>query len=230
MTEAITDKIKKLLRIGQPGSGATEDEASTAMGLAAALMLKHGIDVQLDDDKDEPGAERGDISWDHEDWHTNCANAAAYLYSCRVLVYRRQGGISFVGRSDNIGACEMTLGWLITAVEQQYKAHLPRGMSKIDRANYRRTFKWSCSMRLAARAWAAIMESLRRDDLKALEATGCRALVVVKSIDAQLAEIDAMLGEMSVKTLVVHPKAAGLGTLDGRRAGDSVELQKKVSS
>lgn len=221
----IVERIKKLMRIGQPNSGATEDEAATAMSLASALMLKHNLDVQLDDDKDDKEAVHGNYTLGHDDWHINCANAAALLYSCRTLILRRSGGISFVGRKNNIEACEMTLGYLVCEVERLYKLHLPKGMSKIDRANYRRTFKWACSMRLAARAWA-IIEMLRRDDLKAIEATGSRALVVVESIDAQLKAADMLLGD--VKTMVVHPRAAGMGTLDGRRAGETVELQRRV--
>lgn len=228
MSEVI-ERIKKLLRIGQPGSGATEEEASTAMGLAAALMLKHGLEVQLDDDREPETVLGREFRGYSEAWHLNVASAAGYLYSCRHVVWRRVGQYQFVGREDNVEACAITMQWLCSEVERLYKLHLPRGMSKADRTEYRRTFKWACSMRLAARAWA-IMEMLRQDDAKALEATGSRALVVVESIDQQLKAAADKLEEMGVtKRIVVHPRAAGLGTQAGRDAGDTVELQKRVS-
>lgn len=230
MSSDIIERIKKLLRIGQPGSGATEEEASTAMGLAAALMLKHGLEVQLDDDR-TPETVAGRWSGGYtEAWHLNVASAAGYLYSCRYIVRRRLGQFQFVGREDNVEACAMTMKWLCDEVERLYKLHLPKGMTKADRAEYRRTFKWACSMRLSARAWA-IMEMLRQDDAKALEATGSRALVVVESIDQQLkAAEDWLEREMpNAKAVVVHPRAAGLGTLAGRDAGDTVELQRRMS-
>lgn len=224
MTEAVVDKIKKLLRIGQANSGATEAEAATAMSMAAALMLKHGLQVQLDDDK-EVGAVQGEFVKFEDTWNLQCASAVGYLYSCRWACLSRAQMVAFVGRPDNIAAAEETFKFLCAEVERLYKARLPKGMSKEDRANFRRTFKFACARRLAARAWA-IMEELRRDDVKAIGATGSRALVVVQSIDAQLAEADAML---KGKKVVVHkPRADGLGTLEGRRAGDTVQLQKQV--
>jgi hypothetical protein len=221
------NKIKKLLAVAQAGSGATENEAATAMEFASALMLKHNIEVQLDGD-DEEGAIKGAFQHGYDEpWHIQCANAAGYLYYCRPLIYRRLGDIVFVGRADNITACEETLKFLTREVERLYKLNLPKGMSKIERANYRSTFKMACAMRLAARAWA-IMETLRTNDAKAIAATGSKALVVVETIDAMLAEADAILGGMGVKTMTVRPRRAGLGTFDGRKAGDTVQLQKQV--
>jgi hypothetical protein len=115
--------------------------------------------------------------------------------------------------------------YLVSEVERLYKINLPRGMSKIDRANFRSTFKYACARRIAARAWA-IMETLRNDDAKAIAATGSRALVVVQSIDAMLAEANALLGD--VKSIAIRPKRPGLGTALGREAGNTVKLQKQL--
>ena len=221
------NKIKKLLAVAATGSGATEGEAMSAAALASALMLKHNIDVQLDDDKDEPTAQRGEsLGGYDEPWHIECSGGAGYLYSCRPLIQRRMGNIAFVGRPDNINAAEMTLKFFVDETERLYKLNLPKGLSKLDRANFRATFKMACARRIAARCWA-IMETLRQDDAKAIEATGSRALVIVQSIDAMLAEADAMLGD--AKKLPVRKMRFGLGTDAGRAAGDKVELQKKVS-
>lgn len=228
MTADITviNKIKKLLAVAQAGSGATESEAMTAAQMASMLMLKHNIEVQLDADADEEGSVKGEWQRGYDEiWHRTCASAAGYLYYCRPLIYARIGVIEFVGRRDNIEACNATLAFFTAEVERLYKLNLPRGMSKIDRANYRATFKASCALRIAARCWA-IMQSLRNDDAKAIAATGSKALVVVETIDKLLAEADAMIGD--VKKLPARQQKLGLGTFDGRKAGDTVQLQKQV--
>jgi Protein of unknown function (DUF2786) len=223
------EKIKKLLRLGQPNSGATDAEAHAAMQMASALMLKHNIEVNLDDDRAQ-GATQGQFRLGYDaTWHYECASAAGLLYSCRLVISRGTATIAFVGRADNIQACEITTQYLCAEVERLYKVALPKGMSKEERAEYRRSFKFACGRRIAARAWA-IMETLRNDDLKAIEATGSRALVIVESIDAQLAEADAMLASMGVKVQAVKAKRVGTGTIAGQTAGDSVELQKKVGT
>jgi hypothetical protein len=221
------NKIKKLLALGQANSGATEGEAESAMSMAAALMLKYNVQVQLDGD-DDKAAIKSKVIWDYSEiWHQSCASAAGYLYSCRPLIWRGMGGgVQFVGRPDNIDAAQMTLAYLAEEVERLYKLNLPKGMSKNDRAEFRRTFKFACALRIAARAWA-IMETLRQDDLKAIEATGSTALVIVQNIDAQLAEADALLGD--VKKAVARTYKGGLGTSLGKNAGDTVQLQKQVS-
>lgn len=224
---AIAEKVRKMLRMGQANSGASDTEAAFAMEAAAALMLKHGIQVSLDDDATDIKAIKGEPLWQYDEtWHRGCGVAAGYLYSCRVLFYGSRG-ISFVGRPDNIDACQQTMQYLVAEVERLYKVNLPKGLSKEDRAEYRRTFKYSCGRRLAARAWA-ILETLRNDDAKAIAATGSRALVIVQSVDAQLADIDAMLKAEGVKTITVKAKKLGRGTFDGQKAGNTVQLQKQV--
>lgn len=229
MTEAVVDRIKKLLRIGQVNSGATENEAAVAMQMASALMLKHGLEVNLDDDNKVEGAVQGEFTKYDNDWQLQCAAAVGYLYSSRYVYKSGAKWVAFVGRPDNIAAAQHTWSYLCAEVERLYKRNLPKGMSQEDRANFRRTFKFACARRLAARAWA-IMEELRQDDVKAIAATGSRALVIVQSIDAQLAEADAMLKEAGTKIVKHKPRADGLGTTMGRQAGNEVQLQNQVAA
>jgi hypothetical protein len=226
MSEAIISKIRKLLAVGAASSGATEAEAESAMNMAAALMAKYNI--ELPPDAPEAGAIKG-MPFDgfDESWHIQCGAAAGTLYSCAHTVWRRSGRHSFVGRPDNINACEQTFRFLVNEVERLYKFNLPKGLSKDARAEFRRNFKYACARRLAARAWAIIQE-LRNSDVKALEATGSRALVVVASIDQQLAEAAEILEKEGVKTMVVRQRMPGFGTQQGRNAGDTVELQRRV--
>lgn len=229
MAHNIAEKIKKLLRLAQANSGATEAEAAAAMEMAAALMTKHNIEVSLDDDLPK-GARQGDMKPGYdEDWHYQCANAVSTLYSLRYLFKRRAGLIGFVGRPDNIEAAHILLDFLIGEVERQYKLNLPRGMTKADRANYRKTFKFACARRLAERAWA-IIDTLRRDDTRALAQTGSTALVVVQSIDQMLAEADELIrGMTNIRQVrLTRPRATGLGTLQGRRAGDNIKLNQQL--
>lgn len=223
---AIVDRIKKLLALGKANSGATENEAANAMTMAAALMAKHNLDVQLDEDGDVPGAIHGAMfDTETEGYHLECGAAASFLYSCRNVVARRAGRMAFVGRADNIAACEASFRFFVEEVERLYKMNLPKGLSKSDRADFRRSFKYACARRLAARAWA-IMETLRNDDHKAIAATGSRALVIVESIDAQLAAADELLKDS--KQLIVRQRTSGLGTALGRQAGDTVKLQEQL--
>jgi hypothetical protein len=221
---SINERIKKLLALGR-NSGATEAEAETAMGMAAALMLKHGIDEDSLVER-KVGAEAG-VRLDkfYEDWHYECAQAAATLYTSRALKYRNSG-VSFVGRKDNIEACAEMTDYLVGEVERLYKVCLPKGMSKIDRANFRKTFKFACARRLFLRA-VLIIDELKKG--KGVASVGSTALVVVESIAAQLREAEEfMMGSMNVKIRMERSKAAGLGTNAGRQAGDTVKLQRAL--
>lgn len=225
------EKIKKLMRLGQPNSGATDAEAASAMEMASILMAKYAVQVTLDDDT-APDAVKGDVDWKFdESWHQECGMASGYLYYCKPLFHRwgTQHGVSFVGRPDNITACELTLAFLVAEVERLYKVNLPKGLDKTTRAEYRRTFKFACARRLAARAWA-IMETLRNDDAKAIAATGSKALVLVQSIDVQLAEAAAILEADGVKSKKAVTRKAGNGTDAGRAAANTVQLQKQVGN
>ena len=134
MTDINTiNKIKKLLSVAQAGSGATEAEAMTAAQMASMLMLKHNIDVQLDDDVEDQTAVNGKINWGYDEiWHRQCGSAAGFLYSCKPLIYARNGGINFIGRPDNIEACEMTLKFFVAEVERLHEPE--RAVVELERA------------------------------------------------------------------------------------------------
>lgn len=224
--QTIHEKIKKLLRLAN-NSGATEAEAANAMQMASALMLKHNISVDLSEDG-EIKIIRGETVVEDcsETWHRVCATTVALLYSCRVIVMNG-GGFEFVGRTDNIDDCNQTLPYIITQVELLYKMALPRGLSKSARADFRKTFKMACASRCHRRAYE-IMEQMRNDDAKALEYTGSTALVVVKNIDAMRKEADEFMGTQKLRNLPAVRQRFGSGTLAGHRAGDNVQLNRRV--
>lgn len=222
----IKDRIRKLLNLAND-KGATEAEAESAMAMASALMLKYNITIDESKGEDTTitagdivGAEQGFS----EMWHMNLASAAAYLYMCKNIRYRDYG-TKFIGRPDNIDAAEQTWFYLIKQVEQQYKIHLPKGMTKAERSEYRRTFKYSCSIRVYNRA-VDIMQQFRNNDAKAIEYTGSRALVLVATIDQQLKECREFMDKEfpDLKKGRNVARKVGSGSHDGYKAGEKVKL------
>lgn len=227
MDNNIKEKIKKLLNLGN-NAGATEAEAERAMEMASALMLKYNITIEVDADTDQIKVMQSGIAMEgfSEAWHTTLASAAATLYACKVIRYPNYG-VRFVGRADSIDATEQTYRYLIEQVETQYKLNLPRGMTKSDRAEYRRTFKFACSQRVWTRA-QKIMEQFRNNDAKALEYTGSRALVIVASIDKQLKECQEFMDTLDLKKARSVTRRMGSGTHDGLKAAEKVNLNRKL--
>jgi hypothetical protein len=228
MSQSIKDRIRKLLNLAN-NKGATEAEATNAMEMASALMLRYNI--ELEPDSDELKVIRGSTILEgyDEKWHLTCSSAAACLcYVQNVKYVDGHGGFYFVGRKDSVEAAEQLMVYIIDQVERLYKEHLPKGLPQPIRAEFRRTFKYACANRVMQRAWD-IVEQFRNNDAVALEYTGSTALVVVESIDIQLKEARDFLSKQSgVKDLVTRPPKGGNGTLVGLKAGDRVELNKGV--
>lgn len=229
MSENIKQKIRKLLNLAN-NAGATEAEAANAMAMASALMLKYNIEVT--DEPDEQKVVRSDrycVGYT-ESWHISCCSAAAMLYSCKNIVHNRgDSGYSFVGRANNVEMAGETMLYIINQVEMLYKQALPKGLSKGDRAEFRRTFKQACAMRVVNRVWQ-ILEDMKSSDAKAIEYTGSKALVVVESIKQQLQEAADFL-KLTMPDLVPlksRPKQVGSGTLAGIQAGERVQLNRKI--
>lgn len=223
----ITNKIRKLFALAHD-KGATEAEAARAMELATRLMLEHGVSREtLEDTEDRVGhGEWGDLEGD-DDWRWFCVHAATTLYGTRVVSSTNKTQLYFVGRKDNIAATEMTLAWLLDQVEFLYKAALPRGMSKRDRADYRRNFKRACALRVYSRA----CEIVRNLQDKGTEQS--TALVVQdyrKTLDAEADDFiqnKLGLGE-GKKGRAIKLNVSSRGTWEGYAAGGKVQLQKEV--
>lgn len=228
MSNDIKERIKKLLNLAN-NAGATEAEAARAMEMASALMMKYNITI--DPDTEEAKVTSGPLTGQYftDMWHITLASAATYLYMCKIIRYPNTG-VKFIGRPDNIDACEQTWYYLIEQVEALYKLNLPRGMSKSDRAEFRRTFKFACATRVYSRA-QQIMQQFRSNDAKALEYTGSKALVVVQTIDAQLKECETFMAKQfpDLTPMRSGNRKTGSGTLAGFRAAEKVNLNRKVS-
>jgi hypothetical protein len=226
----IRNKIRALLARAAPGSGASENEQASAMNLAAMLMTRHGIQMSIEEAQEDPTGYGDLLPGEYGKWERECGNAAAYLYSCRMVYYGRgkDTQVRFVGRPDNVDAAGVTFLWLVKQVEELYKQALPRGLSKAVRAELRRTFKFACATRIRARAWR-LVQTLANDDAVALPSTGSTALVVKSHQEKLFGEADAFLKSQNTRIAKVKSSKAGIGTQLGFMAGDTVQLQKAVA-
>lgn len=220
--DAIKEKIAKLLAVAQ--GNANEHESDEAMRLASALMMKHGIDA-ADIDMGARGSRVGEsdaVKFDHM-WHRLVARCAAYLYGTQSMWTKTT--ITFVGRLDNREASLVTHHWLVEQVEAAYKSCLPKGMSKAARAEYRRTFKMACALRLLQRAHKLVAEIQEN----APTIVGSTALVVVNHRKELEEEVDAFFKERKVRTVKTRINLkATLGAAHGVEAAEGIQLQKKV--
>lgn len=197
MTEAIKAKIAKLLNLAAKGSGATEDEAETALRMAAAMAARAGIELEACRAKDAPKPKINTKGL-YQEWKPHqayAACAAAKLFGVECNVYNLgAGGIMFVGRDDLIEATEETMFWLFRQIEELYKSHLPKGLTKSARADFRKSFKAACANRVLGRA-QQLMRDMKANNASAQAATGQNALVVAGYFETLEKEIEGYWDE-----------------------------------
>lgn len=217
--ENIVEKIRKLLALAKD-KGASENEAAVALAMAQRLMLQHNITEVTEKVKVE--AVRGE--WMNVDrgelWEQTVAGAIAKLFNCRVVQRRQVGAYQFVGKPENIEVCGETFLWVCGQVEVLYKAGLREfggRMSKRERGEFRKTFKYGCSVRIYQRADEIVAKA--RNEIPAH-----MALVV---IDQSLAAADDLIKDVRVGRKVKGHW--GSGTSAGMAAGDQVQLQGSVA-
>lgn len=219
MSENVMDKIRKLLRLAND-AGATEHERDVALTFAQKLMLQHNIkDVE---EKREVHAIFG--SWmdvdKGDEWEIVAASAAATLYSCRAL-HTDKGAHQFVGKPENTEACGYTFLYICSQIEVLYKEalrHYDGRLGKSGRAELRRTFKYSCALKVLRRCREIVAKARN-------EIPQHMALVV---IDQSLAAADELIKD--VKKSKSRGKKAGIGSHAGWMAGDRVQLQGTVGN
>ncbi len=225
--EDIKLKITKLLNLARD-KGASENEAATAMAMASKLMIAHGI-KEAELQQSEQVAGRSENTELERDWQEVIAQTAGNLFGCMTLFLksREKPVFYFIGRPENHSAAAQTFNYLCDQVERLYKTSLPRGLSQRDRANYRRTFKYSCAVRIYHRAEELIDEMKRGEHA---ESTGGNALVVQGYFDKLADEVDNFLKKtgMNVRVKRSKPRSAGLCTAAGRVAGDNVNLRSAI--
>jgi hypothetical protein len=220
----IADKIRKLLALA--GNNTNEAEAALALQRATELMMKHGIDEASLKDEIRIGYFGDDVEGD-ERWQQICCQAAGTLVGAKPVLYRTDKGIfaRFAGREDNATSAAAMSIFIIEQVERTYKAFLPKGMSKAERAEYRRNFKLSCSIRVYTRA-RKIIEAQAKEGI-----SGSNALVVVDHRKQLEDEVYSFLDADNVRTRAsrsIQLSSNARGYEDGLRAGNTVRLQAEL--
>ncbi len=218
MSDAIKQKIRKLLAVANDGRGDL-NSAANALKLAHDLMEKYGIEDVGEDQAATIDIVRGDImSGFDKKWHTILGNAIGMLYGCQYMNVRTKSGDiiqTFIGAQYQLDAAGETFLFVADQIEQFYKIALKAfdgALTKAQRVELRASFKEAAALRIAARV-IVIMEKPSRN-----------ALVVVDTIRAR---IDAMMDEANVSNTKIVPKL-GFGSGVGFNAGGLVQIQKEV--
>lgn len=222
----LIDRIRNLLAMAD--GQANEAESMSAMAMASKLMAKHGIEEA---DLKTPKKHTADLSeWLNLErpFHVTLAQAVALLFNTRVLtrtrgVQRRTKEFVFAGRPENIEASELTMSWVMLQLESLYKAALPKGMDRKERARFRKTFKEACAFRILDRCH----EMIDQQEEELAKSSGT-ALVIHRN---QLStEIDELFSTMDIrqgrqrKVTLNHAQAAAAG----HHAGNQVKLRGEV--
>jgi hypothetical protein len=223
--EEIKERIIKLLNV-TTDRGATENEAMIAMSMATRLMIAHGI-KQDELQQSEFVVEQSETTEVDYDWQEILAGAAGRLMGCTVLVTRGGGrkGFYYIGRRENHKAATDLWVFLVQQVERLYKVSMVPGMTQSMRANFRRTFKYACAVRVHNRA-TALIEEMKRGETPVFE--GSTAVVVQNHFDKMKDEADEFLKKTGVQVGKARKRKAhrsGIGTAAGLMAGNSVQLR-----
>lgn len=187
----VKEKLAKLLALANDKRG-SEDEADTAMRMAAALAAKHGIDLKSVEGGNTKQvkivAQRVRDEMTFTQYYA--AHAAAKLMGVRCNTYDKgKRGFDFTGRDELVDNASDLMLWLLNQIDNIYRVHLARGLSQRERAEFRKTFKPACAKRVYERA-EKLIDEMKSNDVAA-QATGHNALVVKGYFDTLRDEIVA---------------------------------------
>lgn len=227
MIDHTVDKIKKLLALAHD-KGATEHEAAQALEMASALMTKYGVEQSQLIDKPNVMLHKITVEGAEDKWHGWLLSATGMLVTVRPVIYGG-GTFAFIGRESNVSAAAAMFPWLVEQVERLYKRDLPKGMTKKARADYRRTFKQACAVRVYRRA-EELRHAMTSDNATAQAATGSTALIVRNSTQQQLDAIAEYMRSIGYRTKPGRTSKVkfGLGTGAGLRAGNEVQINRQL--
>ena len=219
-TESILNKIRGLLAMAE--GQANENESLQAMALASQLMTKYGIEQdQLKGPKKVSMAGEGDMIDLFKIHHRILAQAVGELFGCKTLNYNKVKKLSFVGRPENVEACEVTFSWVVMQVEALYKEALPRGMPQTERAQYRKSFKLACAGRVYDRC-------VKLADQPVEGVTGTALVVHRSQLSNEISDYFETRKVRTVKSRPVKTRHSG-ARIAGQNAGDRVKLRTEVN-
>lgn len=217
-TNSIITRIKNLMDLA--GNNPSEEEAASAMSLARKLMLKHNLDESDLAESSGNLADFGDLQSYDQEYIRILFNGVGKMTSTSFVNYG-VGDYKIVGRKINQEVAQQLLVWLISQVEQLYKIHLPRGMSKAERAKYRKDFKRLCSYRIYERAKELVEAEAPSSDSTAL-------IIVENQLVAEIEELFKEAG-VGIKKSRIRLNSNSRGGRDGYSAGNAAALRQGVN-
>lgn len=212
----IHEKIINLLELAR--NNPSEEEAAQAGAMARKLMLKHEID-ERDLGRTSNVDYNGETSIDR-DYYRLLASGVSYMIPAKAIVYRGTE-IRWAATRVNAQIADQLIMFWAQQVEALYKLHLPRGMSKSARAQYRKDFKRNCAVGIIHRAREI------KDQQIADEGEKGTALVVIE--DQMMVDIDDFLSRQNIgKGRGMKIRHHTVGASHGRQAAGSVQMQRGV--
>lgn len=213
----IIQKVRALFDLGK--NNPSEEEATRALEMASRMMLKHSI-TQFDIAA-SIAVKYGDRINKDRDYYTFLSILVAKLYGTSTVGNRE--GFNFVGRQDMLMACVDTFKFLAEQIEGLYKINLISGMTKSDRARFRKHFKRACTLRLLSRVEEIVAAQINPEDT-----TGTDLVVIRDKLDA---EVSDFLEDRGVKVVNISLRVDRLneGARRGHIAGDHVKLHRRVN-
>lgn len=232
MSEAVISKIKKLLAMSEK-NGASENEAATAMRMAASLALKHDIELSelATSDKQKEAVTNFVRNEPLLKWEVYIRRAAGHLFGVQV-----SHGTTFhwIGKPSDIENAEALVPYLANQLGRIYKDALAAqgGMTQPARAKFRKEFKEGCAFRVNQRA-QELIKKMQEDDREAQQFVGSTALVVQHIFDEKAQDIRLWWDELAKtgNVKVSRRKAPKVTETfrSGYAAGDRVNLRQNVS-
>lgn len=212
----IHEKIANLLELAR--NNPSEEEAATAGAMARKLMLKHEID-ERDLGRTSNVDYNGETSIDR-DYYRLLASGVSYMIPAKAIIYNGTE-IRWAATRVNAQIADQLIMFWAEQVEALYKIHLPRGMSKSARAQYRKDFKRNCAVGIIHRAREIKDQQILDEGAKGT------ALVVIE--DQMMVDIDDFLAKQNIRSgRGMKIRHDTVGAAHGRQAAGSVQMQRGV--
>jgi hypothetical protein len=237
--DKVLRRVKKLMAMADPASGATEGERDNALRMAHATLAKYGLTMAQADAAGTGRAEdqkrgMGETVFKYnQPWVRTAAAAIAHLFFCEYFYISRRATKKdshfFVGREVNVASAQMMAAFVIDSIDKEGTRMARQRFGRHD-ANYWRSFAkgaagkvyWRCEeLRKTAEA-ASVAEA------KKIANPSTGASLVLASVYEQERKANQLLIQQQVGKLE-SSKSRQRNTdwsaaTDGQRYGEKINL------
>lgn len=225
MSEAIIEKIKKLMALGERGG--TEAEAELAMAKVHELLAKHNLSMDAITDSHEPDDDYDRQEFDVEKggpWQAFIWQGVARLYFCSYYYNRSRKVHGVIGKKSNIAVVNYLGAYLIRTAKKLSLEAYNETCPEHGRGKYRRSFHKGFADRVSQRC----AEQLRKAKQNEMRDERGQALILHPLYDKSQREIEAF-----IKSIGLGLKSGGSGQRGasdysaygrGQTAGNDVSL------